>query len=102
VTSNSATRRDKNDYQNCVVLFYTKRTDVCDRPRIKEILFLNMIFDGASAIYVLAHGILVRPAPRSGLIPQPVSLAHVRDLWHKRVVRVWVRQQRANRQQNLR
>ena len=32
----------------------------------------------------------------------PVSLEHPRNLWHQRIVRVRIRQQRANRQQHLR
>ena len=49
----------------------------------------------------LAHGVLVRPSPCRGLIPEAVGLAHVRDLRHQRVVRVWVRQQRADGEQHL-
>ena len=41
----------------------------------------------------LAHGILLRPAPSSRLIFVPVSLVHVSDLGHKRVIWIWVRQQ---------
>jgi hypothetical protein len=43
----------------------------------------------------------VRPPPCRGLVPEAVGLAHVRDLRHQRVVRVWVRQQRADGEQHL-
>ena len=43
----------------------------------------------------------MRPSPRRGLVPEAVGLAHVRDLRHQRVVRVWVRQQRADGEQHL-
>lgn len=40
----------------------------------------------------LAHGILLRPAPSSRLVFVPVSLVHVSDLRHQRVIGIWVRQ----------
>lgn len=49
----------------------------------------------------LAHGILLSPAPCSGLILVPVCLVHVSNLGHQRIVWIWVRQQRTNRKQHL-
>ena len=45
---------------------------------------------------LLAHGILLRPGARSGLILGPVSLVHVSNLRDKRIIRVWVREQRTD------
>lgn len=44
----------------------------------------------------LPHGILLGPASCSCLILAPICLVHVSNLGHKRVIWVWVRQQRAN------
>lgn len=49
----------------------------------------------------LAHGILLGPAPCSCFVFATVCLVHVRDFWHQRVIRVWVRQQGTYGQQNL-
>jgi uncharacterized protein YqgC (DUF456 family) len=45
---------------------------------------------------LLAHGILLRPGARSGLILGPVSLVHVSNLRDKRIIRVRVREQRTD------
>ena len=49
----------------------------------------------------LAHGILLGPAPRGSFIFVPVCLIHVSNLWHQRIIRIWVRQQRTDRKQHL-
>lgn len=43
--------------------------------------------------HCLAHRILLRPAPSGCLIFVPVSLVHMSDLRHERVIRIWIRQQ---------
>ena len=48
-----------------------------------------------------SHGVLVRPSPGGGLVPESVGLAHVGDLRDERVVRVGVGEQRADGEQHL-
>lgn len=55
----------------------------------------------ASLQLSLAHGVLLRPASCGGFVSEAISLAHMSDLRHQRIVRVRVRQQRADRQKNL-
>ena len=50
---------------------------------------------------LLAHGILLRPGARSGLILGPVSLVHVSNLRDKRVIWVGISKQGADRKQDL-
>ena len=47
------------------------------------------------------HSVLARPLPRRRLVPRPVRLVQVRDVGHERVVRVRVREQRADGEQDL-
>ena len=48
------------------------------------------------AVQALAHGVLLRPGARRGLILGPISLVHVSDLGHQRIIGVRVRQQRTD------
>lgn len=40
--------------------------------------------------HLLTHGILLGPAPGSGLVLAPVCLVHVSDLGHQRVIGIWI------------
>ena len=89
----SETEIDKFSYQH--IHYFTqgghwKRTRVAQSfKRTKGILLPS------------SHGILLRPAASCGLIFGPVSLVHVSDFWHWRIIRVWVCQQGTDGQQNL-
>ena len=50
---------------------------------------------------MLTHGILLSPAPCSGLILGPVCLVHMSNFWHQGVIWVWVRQEGTNGEQHL-
>lgn len=52
-------------------------------------------------LQALAHGILLCPGARRGLVLGPISLVHVSDLGHQRIIRVRVRQQRTDWQEDL-
>lgn len=48
-----------------------------------------------------SHGIFLGPGARSSLIFGSVRLVHVGNFWHQGIIRVWIRQQRAYREQHL-
>lgn len=48
-----------------------------------------------------SHGIFLGPGARSSLIFGSVGLVHVGNFWHQGIIRVWIRQQRAYREQHL-
>lgn len=50
---------------------------------------------------MLAHSILLSPAPSSGLILGPVCLVHMSDFRHQWIIRVWIRQEGTNGEQDL-
>ena len=49
-----------------------------------------------------SHGILARPFSRSGLVLGSVSFVELSNFGDERIIRIWVSQQRAHRQQHLR
>lgn len=49
----------------------------------------------------LAHGILLGPASCSCLILISVCLVHMSNLWHQRIIRIGIRQQRTDWKQHL-
>jgi len=48
---------------------------------------------------VCLHGVFLRPLARQLRVPFTISLVDARDLWHERVVRIRIAEQRADRQQ---
>eukprot|EP00982_Pelagococcus_subviridis_P009810 30947-Pelagococcus_subviridis.AAC.5 len=49
-----------------------------------------------------SHGVLARPLLRQLLVPPPIGLVDLRDLRHERIVRVRIREQRADGQEDFR
>ena len=50
---------------------------------------------------VCSHGILSRPLSGSGLVLWLVGLVDLGDLWHERIIWVWVREQGTNGKEYL-
>lgn len=49
----------------------------------------------------LFHCILLRPQPRPLIISRAIPLVDIRDLWHQRISRIGIRQQRQNAEKYL-